>query len=174
VLKDLQDRLLLFNTGASHNSWQILKQQDSETRKNGSHSTAALHELKSFAEQMRSALGQGNLRDFALLLDEAWKRKKRVAEGVSNDRIDHLYTLAKDCGAVGGKITGAGGGGFLLLYCEPEHQGAVRSAFNAQHIREMKFAFDFNGAKVLVNDPFLETNGASSLHRGVWASGLTA
>jgi D-glycero-alpha-D-manno-heptose-7-phosphate kinase len=67
-----------------------------------------------------------------------------------------LYELAKQSGALGGKITGAGGGGFLLLYCDPTHQGTVRTALGAEGVKEMAFGFDFQGAQVIVNDPFID------------------
>lgn len=165
VLQRLQANLMLFNTGASHDSWQILKQQASEDHQPASRSAEALHKLKDYAAAMRSAIESGDLTRFAALLDESWQCKKQVAAGVSNDRIDHLYNLAAQYGALGGKITGAGGGGFLLLYCELEEQAKVRAALSAQRIREMKFAFDFTGAQVVVHDPFLEVNGSAALHR---------
>ena len=90
------------------------------------------------------------------LLDQGWQAKKRISGKISNPRIDHLYEIARHNGASGGKITGAGGGGFLLLYCETECQEAVRSALHAQGIEEMAFAFDSNGAQVIVNDPFID------------------
>jgi D-glycero-alpha-D-manno-heptose-7-phosphate kinase len=166
VIERLQANLMLFNTGASHDSWHILKQQDADTRQPSSRSAQILHQVKQYAATMRAALERGDLQSFAALLDEAWQRKKQVASGISNDRIDHLYNLAIQSGARGGKITGAGGGGFLLLYCEPANQAALRAAFAAQGIREMKFAFDFGGSQTLVNDRFLEVNGsAAALHR---------
>jgi D-glycero-alpha-D-manno-heptose-7-phosphate kinase len=91
-------------------------------------------------------------------LDEAWQAKKQVSKGISNPRIDQLYNLARENGALGGKITGAGGGGFLLLYCEPPHQEFVRSAMAAEGVHEMAFAFDFQGAQVIVNDPFIDSD----------------
>src|ERR1017187_9937355 len=91
---------------------------------------------------MRSALEQGELQDFGTMLDEAWQQKKQVTQGISSERIDHLYSLARANGALGGKITGAGGGGFLLLYCEAEHQPRVRAAFAVEGISEMMFKFD--------------------------------
>jgi D-glycero-alpha-D-manno-heptose-7-phosphate kinase len=145
-----------------------LTQQDSDTRKPSSHSAQVLHRVKEYAFKMRAALEHGDLRAFATLLDEAWQRKKEVTRGITNDRLDHLYSVAIQSGALGGKITGAGGGGFLLLFCEAEHQTAVRAALSAQGIREMKFAFDFVGAQVVVNDPFLEVNGSVAALRRSW------
>jgi D-glycero-alpha-D-manno-heptose-7-phosphate kinase len=117
---------------------------------------ASLHRIRELAEAMRDALLREDLREFGLLLHEGWENKKKVSSMISNPTIDRMYSLACENGAVGGKITGAGGGGFMLLYCDEENQPAVRQAFLAQGIREMKFAFDFNGSRVLVNEPFLD------------------
>jgi D-glycero-alpha-D-manno-heptose-7-phosphate kinase len=101
-------------------------------------------------------LQRGNLEHFGHLLDDAWQAKKRVSQRISNPRIDHLYQVAREHGALGGKITGAGGGGFLLLYAEPPGQSAVRSALQGEGLQEMAFAFDSQGAQVIVNDPFID------------------
>jgi D-glycero-alpha-D-manno-heptose-7-phosphate kinase len=105
---------------------------------------------------MKAALLAGDLEEFGCLLDRAWKAKRRISHRISNPRIDHLYELARDAGALGGKITGAGGGGFLLLYSEPAFQNAVRSVMERAGVQEMAFAFDTQGAQVIVNDPFID------------------
>jgi D-glycero-alpha-D-manno-heptose-7-phosphate kinase len=116
----------------------------------------ALHEVKEAAALMKEALLCGDLEHFGHLLDDAWQSKKRVSQRISSPRIDHLYAVARAHGAVGGKITGAGGGGFLLLYSEPACQAAVRSAMQAEGVQEMAFTFDGQGAQVIVNDPFID------------------
>lgn len=153
---ELQSGLMLFFTGSAHNSWTILQDQEKSTIARSGPAIEALHEVRYAAEQMRQALQKGNLSRFGALLDGAWQSKKRVSARISNPRIDHLYNLALENGALGGKITGAGGGGFLLLVCEPARQDQVRGALLAEGIREMTFAFDSHGAQVLVNDPFLD------------------
>jgi D-glycero-alpha-D-manno-heptose-7-phosphate kinase len=85
--------------------------------------------------------------------------KRRVSARISDARIDGLYELAREQGAVGGKITGAGGGGFLLIYCEPPHQQSLRDAMHGKGLQEMTFAFDMQGAQVIVNDPFIDSDG---------------
>ena len=158
TIQELQDNLMLFFTGISHDSWSILKQQDTNTRAAGGKSLDALHSIKQYGLSMRSALERGDLQSFGNMLDQAWQQKKQVTAGISNERIDHLYDLARKNGAVGGKITGAGGGGFLLLYCETDLQPRVRAAFASEGISEMMFKFDFTGAHLLVNDPFLDAD----------------
>ena len=159
----LQSNLMLFFTGSAHHSWTILQEQEQSTREHRGPTVQALHEVKSLAEQMRDALCSGDLSSFGLLLHKGWEAKKQVSQRISNDRIDRLYELARQHGAIGGKITGAGGGGFLLLFCEREKQPAVRNALAAEGIREMAFAFDSQGAQAIVNDPFIDgdKNGGS-------------
>ena len=156
VLNSLQESLMLFFTGAAHSSWTILKEQEKSTRARQSSSLQALHNVRALASKMRDALQTGDVRGFGLLLDEAWQSKKQVSNKISTPRIDFLYGLAKRNGALGGKITGAGGGGFLLVFCERAHQAKLRDAMAQEGIQEMTFAFDFQGAQLLVNDPFID------------------
>jgi D-glycero-alpha-D-manno-heptose-7-phosphate kinase len=156
VLSSLQANLMLFFTGAAHHSWDILADQEKSTRLPDGPAVEALHQVKEAAAMMREALLRGNLEHFGHLLDDAWQAKKRVSHRISNPRIDHLYQVAREHGALGGKITGAGGGGFLLLYAEPCGQSAVRSALQGEGLQEMAFAFDSQGAQVIVNDPFID------------------
>jgi D-glycero-alpha-D-manno-heptose-7-phosphate kinase len=156
LMKELENNLMLFFTGSAHNSWTILEEQEKSTRANKGVAVEALHEVRALADKMRVVLERGDLNAFGTLLNEAWQAKKKVSTKISNPRIDHLYELAQQNGAVGGKITGAGGGGFLLLYCESPNQISVRSALAAEGVQEMAFAFESQGAQVIVNDPFID------------------
>src|SRR5208337_1772266 len=156
LLRELQSNLMLFFTGSAHHSWTILQEQEKSTGSQTRPAVDALHEVRALADRMLAALRSGDLDSFGSLLDEGWQAKKRISGKISNPRIDHLYDLARRHGALGGKIAGAGGGGFLLLYCELEQQQAVRSVLHAEGIQEMAFAFDNNGAQVIVNDPFID------------------
>ena len=156
LMREFQSNLMLFFTGSSHHSWTILKEQEESTRSQSGSTLEALHDVKQYAVRMRDTLLRGDLQTFGVLLDEAWQSKKRVSRRISNEHIDRLYKLARDHGALGGKITGAGGGGFLLIFCEPEHQEAVRSVLGREGVQEMAFDFDFHGAQVIVNDPFID------------------
>ena len=155
LFRELQSNLMLFYTGASHNSWSILNDQKKATT-GSSAALEALHEIKELAYRMASSLRKGHLHAFALMLHEGWTAKKRISDKISTSHIDQLYELARRNGALGGKITGAGGGGFLLLYCRKEQQGQIRQAFAAQNVREMSFELDTLGAHVIVNDPFID------------------
>jgi len=164
TLRDLQSNLMLFFTGAARNSWTILKEQETLTRQGSAAAVEALHEVKSLGRQMREALEQENLHLLGRLLHQGWMAKRRVSSKISDERIDALYSLARERGALGGKITGAGGGGFLLLYCEPPFQQSVRDAMCEQGVQEMTFAFDMQGAHVMVNDPFIDGDERGSSH----------
>ena len=164
LLAELEDNLMLFFTGATHQSTTILEEQERSTRQDSGRAVASLHTIAELADRMRGTLEDGDLHKFGMLLDEGWQAKKAISGKISSEQIDMLYGIAKENGAVGGKITGAGGGGFLLLYCERQHQDAVRQGLTAASAREMTFRFDSKGAQVIVNDPFIdgdETAGGS-------------
>ena len=92
----------------------------------------------------------GNITELGPMFDEHWKYKKRLAEGITNPQFDEIYEIARKNGALGGKITGAGGGGFFLFYCE-ENQSKLRKSMKDAGLQEMRFDFDYEGTKVLVN-----------------------
>ncbi len=163
LLRELQACLMLFFTGASHHSWTILKEQEQSTRTESGMAVESLHEIRGLADRMRAALREGDLESFGHLLHEGWEAKKRVSSRISNTHIDEMYALARDQGALGGKITGAGGGGFLLLFCAPDRQSSVRDALTAMGAREMGFEFDFQGAHVVVNDPFIDADESGGI-----------
>jgi D-glycero-alpha-D-manno-heptose-7-phosphate kinase len=164
LMRELQSSLLLFFTGESHHSWTILKEQEESTRKTDGGPVEHLHEIRKLAEPMKAALLTGELNQFALLLHEGWEMKKRLSSKISNRRIDEMYAAALQNGAVGGKITGAGGGGFLLLFCQPSNQQNVRNALSAMGLQEMGFEFDFHGAEVVANDPFIDGDENGGMH----------
>ena len=106
-----------------------------------------LTQMKQMAHEANGYLKAGELDAIGQLLDEAWFLKKQLASGISNGTIDELYQTARQAGAIGGKITGAGGGGFLLLYCPCERQEAVRQALSS--LRELPFNLELDGSKVI-------------------------
>jgi len=160
IKRELQQNLMLFFTGAAHDSWSILREQEKSSREQG---VESLHQIRQLAHKMRQALFAGDLNLFGRFLDTTWQVKKSLSSKISNPTIDELYALAKANGALGGKITGAGGGGFLLLYCERSHQAAVREVFAQGDIPELRFEFESDGAQVITNDPFLDRDGKSGL-----------
>jgi D-glycero-alpha-D-manno-heptose-7-phosphate kinase len=151
VRRTLERRLMLFFTGSSRESTSILKHQRKSTEERDDSVLQALHNIKQAAIEIQACLEAGDLDEFAQLLHHAWQEKRRLAPGLSTQFIDECYALARELGAAGGKITGAGGGGFLLLYCVEERQQAVTEALEERGLKRMNFRFDQQGATVLLN-----------------------
>lgn len=150
-LRELEGNLLLFFTGLSRNSSSILREQNERSREEKGVVVGALHQIKAMAQEMKEVLERGQLRRFGELLDLSWQQKKLLSQMVSSPFIDECYRLARENGALGGKITGAGGGGFLMLYCEPENQSSVTNCLEAKGLNRLDFKFDFEGAKILMD-----------------------
>lgn len=150
TLFNLQDNLLLFFTGFTRSASEVLKEQDTKTRQADPAMVENLHFVKELGRQSRAALEAGNLREFARLLDVHWRRKKERAKTMSNGPIDQCYDFAMQNGALGGKLIGAGGGGFLMFYTEEKTR--LRQALRSQGLKEVRFNFDFEGTKVLVQN----------------------
>ncbi|HUS81624.1 MAG TPA: GHMP kinase [Dehalococcoidia bacterium] len=151
VRERLRERLLLFFLGSARNTSDIGRDQQRATREKEGRVMEALHYLRSAAQQTKEALEEGDLPRLGRILSDTWEHKKRLAGGITNTQIDEAYARAVAQGAVGGKVTGAGGGGFLLLYCEPEGREAVCAEMKRLGLYRMDFQFDMGGAKVLVN-----------------------
>jgi D-glycero-alpha-D-manno-heptose-7-phosphate kinase len=151
TLQRLQDNILLFFTGTARDSAEILSRQKRSSEKDEPGVVEALHAVREMALEVKHCLEKGNLHRCGELLDLNWQYKKRFASGVTNSFIDECYTLALEKGAIGGKITGAGGGGFLMLYCEEQHRERVTQALEARGLRRLDFHFDTSGARVLIN-----------------------
>jgi D-glycero-alpha-D-manno-heptose-7-phosphate kinase len=148
LVEGLEHNILMFYTNEMRDATSILKKQDEATKAKDRTVLTSLHEIKEIGLEIRNAISKGNLRYFGKLLDVHWHAKKQLSEGISNPQIDAWYELAKQNGAIGGKISGAGGGGFLLLYCE-ENKALLREKMRGAGLRELKFRFDFEGSKVV-------------------------
>jgi len=149
ALANLEDNLLLFFTGYTRSASDLLRDQDARTRHNDGEMLANLHFVKQLGIESRDALQAGDLRRFAELMHCHWLRKKNRSPGMSNPEIDDLYELGRRNGALGGKLIGAGGGGFLLFYAENKTQ--LRRAMREASLREVRMQFDFAGTSVLAN-----------------------
>ncbi len=148
TIEELENNMLLFYTGEVRDANAILSSQDSATKRSDSEVVNSLLEIKEMGFEIRDSIIRSNLTRFGELMDLHWQTKKRLANGISNPRIDEWYQLAKRHGAIGGKITGAGGGGFLTLYCEGP-KTALREAMRGAGLRELNFRFEFEGSKVI-------------------------
>lgn len=141
--QELEDNIMLFYTGITRRSRIILKEQ----KENIPERLKILDQMREQAIKVRKYLAKGNLSEFGTTLHEGWLLKKRLASGITIDIIDKQYEAARRAGARGGKICGAGGGGFLLLYCEKERQGDVRKVLGT--LREVDFKIEPQGSKII-------------------------
>lgn len=151
TVEELQNRLLLFFTDVSRQAEEILRSQHDATEDSNATVVKSLHTTKELGLRIRGALEDGDLDAYGRLMHEHWENKKRRSGRISDAAIDRWYELALGAGAMGGKIVGAGGGGFLMVYCPSGTKGSVRNVLAEEGLREMRFRFDFEGAKVLVN-----------------------
>lgn len=148
TLYNLEDNLLLFFTGYSRSASSILKEQDDKSRQNNQDMIDNLHFTKEIGLKSKEAFESGNLREFARLMNVHWEHKKKRSGSMSNSQIDQWYRLALDNGALGGKLIGAGGGGFLMFYAEEKIN--LREAMQKAGLQEVRFRFDFEGSKVVI------------------------
>jgi D-glycero-alpha-D-manno-heptose-7-phosphate kinase len=147
TLFNLEDNLLLFFTGYSRSASAILKEQDDKSRQADPAMTENLHFVKELGKQSQKALESGDLPEFARLMDVHWQRKKERSRGMSNQHINEWYDSAMAHGALGGKLIGAGGGGFLMFYADDKVK--LRHAMREKGLTEVRFRFDFEGTRVL-------------------------
>lgn len=151
TVEEFRNNVLLFYTGIVRSSTDILTAQIRDTQQGDPTVLDSLHRTKELGYRIKEALEQGDIERFGHLLDEHWRNKKRRSGKISDSRIDHWYEVAKENGALGGKIMGAGGGGFFMFCCTNKHKARLRQRLAAEGLREMAYDFDFEGAKVLAN-----------------------
>jgi len=145
---DLEDKLLLFFTGFSRSAGGILKDQQVRSQKNDQDMLNNLHYVKELGYHCKEALEDNKLDVFGKLMHEHWEHKKKRSGGMSNSQIDQWYNLAMKNGAIGGKLVGAGGGGFLMFMAEDGVK--LRHAMHGAGLEEVRFRFDFDGAKTIL------------------------
>ena len=147
TLYNLEDNLVLFFTGYSRSASTVLREQDVKTKTNDKDMVANLHFVKQLGRESQAALESGDLRKFAELMHVHWEHKKQRSGNMSNEKINHWYELARSKGALGGKLIGAGGGGFLMFYAEDKVP--LRHAMREAGLQEVRFRFDFHGTSVV-------------------------
>ncbi len=150
TLGNLEDNLLLFFTGYSRSASAILKDQNERSKQNDPAMLDNLHFTKDLGHQSFEALESGRLEEFARLMDVHWQRKKARSAGMSNQQINEWYDHAMAHGALGGKLIGAGGGGFLMFYAGDKEK--LRRAMREKGLEEVRFRFDFEGTKVVAQN----------------------
>lgn len=150
TLSELERNILLFSTGIERSASDILSEQNQKSKDGNAGVIETLDQIKSIGLETKKAFESGDLDKFGELLDVHWQIKKNLSKKISNSSIDDWYETAMNNGALGGKIMGAGGGGFFMFYCS-ENQKKLISAMKEKGLKPMKFHFDFEGAKILVN-----------------------
>jgi len=149
TLYNLEDNLLLFFTGYARSASKILKEQDDKSKQADKSMIENLHFVKDLGKQSQLALERDDLNEFARLMDLHWQRKKERSRSITAQDIDAWYDYAMANGALGGKIIGAGGGGFLMFYANDKAR--LRHAMRESGLREVRFRFDFEGTRILIH-----------------------
>ena len=144
ALRELQENLVMFYTGMTRDANVILAEQNKNAVKKDKSNN--LIKMCGLAKSLKMSLENNDISDFGKILDEGWRLKREMANGISNDGIDELYDTAMKCGAEGGKLLGAGGGGFLLFYCPKEKQEYLK---NKLRLRQFDFSFEHDGSTVI-------------------------
>jgi D-glycero-alpha-D-manno-heptose-7-phosphate kinase len=147
-LFELEDRLMLFFTGFSRSASSLLKDQNTKSKENDKAMLDNLHFVKDLGYRSKTALEKGAIFDFGKIMDEHWRYKKARSKGMSNNQIDEWYKKAMENGAVGGKLVGAGGGGFLMFLADDKTR--LRKTMKESGLEEVRFKFDFAGTKVVL------------------------
>ena len=150
ILNDLNRNLLIFFTGQQRKNNKILKAQDDSTKKNKQQVIDSLHYIKESGYKILEIIQSGNIDDLGIMFKEHWEMKKKLSSGVTNSEIDSIYNIAMDNSALGGKISGAGGGGFFTFYCNKNHS-KLRKAMADIGLKELDYSFDFDGSKIISN-----------------------
>lgn len=160
----LESGLMLFYTGSSRQSSTILRQQSQASQRGDPATVAGLEAIKELGLEIRATLERGDLEAFGDLLHRSWMEKRQLAEGITNPFLDQCYQVAQENGALGGKVTGAGGGGFLMLYCPEDRQEAVTDALTELGLQRRPFTFEDQGVHVMQAMPW---------SRSLWPYGLS-
>ena len=150
TLAELESGLMMFYTGIQRSASQVLEKQQKHVATNKDNAIEKMHKIKAIGIESKKALESGDLKRFGELLHEHWVLKRGVTDNMTTDKIDMLYSIARKHGALGGKIAGAGGGGFLVIYAE-DHRHEIRAALTKEGLVEHRFRFDFEGSKVVYN-----------------------
>ena len=151
TLEEMENNILIFYEGTSRSTEIILSEQSQKLKKNEDETLKSMLLIKDIGGRILKNFEQGKLHEFGELLHEHWIAKKQISSKMANPRIDFLYETARENGALGGKIMGAGGGGFFMFYCENHKKQTLRKIMHDLGLRELKYHYDFEGTKILVN-----------------------
>ncbi len=151
VIEQLESDAMLFYTGIQRSASDVLDDQKNALSNGSTMVADSLHTIKKIGQDIARCLQEGDLIRFGELLHEHWEAKKGTSALISSSDVDRWYEIARQSGAIGGKLMGAGGGGFFIFYCPNGHKAQLRRAMIAEGLKEMRFAVDHDGSKVVVN-----------------------
>ena len=151
VLDDLQNNLLIMYSGVERPARVVLSEQGNRVAQNDSATIEGMHRIKELGRRVAELLVAGNIDDYGELLHEHWTRKRQLASKMSDETLDEHYAAARSAGAIGGKLMGAGGGGFFMFYTRPEGKRRVWEAMVARGLKPLRFRFDVDGARIVAN-----------------------
>ncbi len=151
VVDELEMNLLIFYSGIERSASGVLKEQGQSIKSNTDDAVARMHKIKELGYETRRILEQGRIDDYGALLHEHWSNKRKLASKMTDSVIDEHYEAAIEAGALGGKLMGAGGGGFFMFYARPQERRAVYHAMTSRGLRPLRFGFDFDGARIAAN-----------------------
>lgn len=151
LVSELERRLVFFYTKLTRTASEVQAEHVKSILSGKEEVIQSLHGIKQIGLETKGAFEAGNLDRFGKLLDEHWNYKKRVGGNISNGSVDRWYEMAREAGSLGGKLMGAGGGGFLMFYCQPACRDRVRSVLTAEGLKEISFRFEPAGSRILLN-----------------------
>lgn len=150
-ISELEYRMVIFYTGIKRPAELILDSQSDNIRCGDKNTIEAMHQIKKRGQRIKDALNNENIDEIGLIFDEHWREKKKVSKEMSSSLIDDWYNLGLSSGAIGGKVIGAGGGGFILFVCKENHRKELIRTMEEAGLRFMDFRFDFDGVKIIAN-----------------------
>lgn len=151
VIDELESRLLIFYSGVERAASKVLAEQAKTVQSNKDDAVARMHRIKEMGYETKKLLLEGDVDRYGDLLHEHWMNKRKLASNMTDSVIDEHYEAARKAGAVGGKLMGAGGGGFFMFYARPAERRRVYETLVARGLRPMRFRFDFDGARIVAN-----------------------
>lgn len=151
TIETLESRLIFFYTNLQRDSTQIQANNVDAISKGAADITESLHRIKEIGVQTKKAFETGDLDQFGRLMDEHWKNKRKMSKDISNNAIDSWYKMAINAGALGGKLLGAGGGGFMMFYCQNGVKDRIRAALSKEGLKEISFRFEPKGSRIILH-----------------------
>ena len=149
VLDDLQSNLVIFYSGSERPAKVVLGEQQRRFQSGDASALEGMHRIKELGREVKRLLETGDIDVYGEILHEHWKRKRGLASSMTDASIDEIYELAQKAGAIGGKLMGAGGGGFFMFYVRPEDRRRVRETLAARGLKPLRFRFDMDGARIV-------------------------